>query len=136
MNGVMSGTLFCPGPPAPASLPHLFSTRLPAPHLQALEKLQFLYLADNLLDSIPGPLPLSLRSLHLQVSGLPKSMAQSTEGSSQIHGTPLGSCGVFSTETLLETRMSQSCPQPQFDFLPFLLFKTAPSPFTSLSHHT
>ncbi|XP_063128367.1 opticin isoform X5 [Rattus norvegicus] len=31
-----------------------------------LEKLQFLYLADNLLDSIPGPLPLSLRSLHLQ----------------------------------------------------------------------
>ncbi|XP_052056026.1 opticin isoform X2 [Apodemus sylvaticus] len=32
----------------------------------ALEKLQFLYLADNLLDSIPGPLPLSLRSLHLQ----------------------------------------------------------------------
>ncbi|XP_015995243.2 opticin [Rousettus aegyptiacus] len=33
---------------------------------RALEKLQFLYLADNLLDSIPGPLPLSLRSLHLQ----------------------------------------------------------------------
>ncbi|KAH0520066.1 Opticin [Microtus ochrogaster] len=33
---------------------------------QALEKLQFLYLADNLLESIPGPLPLSLRSLHLQ----------------------------------------------------------------------
>ncbi|KAM6165216.1 opticin [Erethizon dorsatum] len=32
----------------------------------ALEKLQFLYLADNLLDSVPGPLPLSLRSLHLQ----------------------------------------------------------------------
>ncbi|XP_055454162.1 opticin [Psammomys obesus] len=32
----------------------------------ALEKLQFLYLADNSLDSIPGPLPLSLRSLHLQ----------------------------------------------------------------------
>ncbi|KAL6083185.1 hypothetical protein STEG23_018445 [Scotinomys teguina] len=32
----------------------------------ALEKLQFLYLADNLLDSIPGPLPPSLRSLHLQ----------------------------------------------------------------------
>ncbi|XP_051003408.1 LOW QUALITY PROTEIN: opticin [Acomys russatus] len=32
----------------------------------ALEKLQFLSLADNLLDSIPGPLPLSLRSLHLQ----------------------------------------------------------------------
>uniref|UniRef100_A0A8C5KTQ2 Opticin n=1 Tax=Jaculus jaculus TaxID=51337 RepID=A0A8C5KTQ2_JACJA len=32
----------------------------------ALEKLQFLYLADNLLESIPGPLPLSLRSLHLQ----------------------------------------------------------------------
>nr|XP_020040094.1 opticin isoform X2 [Castor canadensis] len=33
---------------------------------RALEKLQFLYLADNLLDSIPWPLPLSLRSLHLQ----------------------------------------------------------------------
>uniref|UniRef100_A0A452TGB1 Opticin n=1 Tax=Ursus maritimus TaxID=29073 RepID=A0A452TGB1_URSMA len=33
---------------------------------RALEKLQFLYLADNLLDSIPGPLPASLRSLHLQ----------------------------------------------------------------------
>ncbi|XP_006922942.1 opticin [Pteropus alecto] len=33
---------------------------------RALEKLQFLYLADNLLDFIPGPLPLSLRSLHLQ----------------------------------------------------------------------
>ncbi|XP_039083374.1 opticin [Hyaena hyaena] len=33
---------------------------------RALEKLQFLYLADNLLDSIPGPLPPSLRSLHLQ----------------------------------------------------------------------
>ncbi|XP_006218548.1 opticin [Vicugna pacos] len=33
---------------------------------RALEKLQFLYLADNLLDSIPRPLPLSLRSLHLQ----------------------------------------------------------------------
>ncbi|XP_048213371.1 opticin [Perognathus longimembris pacificus] len=32
----------------------------------ALERLQFLYLADNLLDAIPGPLPLSLRSLHLQ----------------------------------------------------------------------
>ncbi|XP_004425209.1 PREDICTED: opticin [Ceratotherium simum simum] len=33
---------------------------------RALEKLQFLYLADNLLESIPGPLPLSLRALHLQ----------------------------------------------------------------------
>ncbi|XP_058130973.1 opticin isoform X2 [Dasypus novemcinctus] len=33
---------------------------------RALEKLQFLYLADNQLDSIPTPLPLSLRSLHLQ----------------------------------------------------------------------
>uniref|UniRef100_A0A8C5ZJR6 Opticin n=1 Tax=Marmota marmota marmota TaxID=9994 RepID=A0A8C5ZJR6_MARMA len=33
---------------------------------RALEKLQFLYLADNRLDSIPWPLPLSLRSLHLQ----------------------------------------------------------------------
>uniref|UniRef100_G1L1I2 Opticin n=1 Tax=Ailuropoda melanoleuca TaxID=9646 RepID=G1L1I2_AILME len=33
---------------------------------RALEKLQSLYLADNLLDSIPGPLPASLRSLHLQ----------------------------------------------------------------------
>uniref|UniRef100_A0A8C2YQZ0 Opticin n=1 Tax=Chinchilla lanigera TaxID=34839 RepID=A0A8C2YQZ0_CHILA len=32
----------------------------------ALAKLQFLFLADNLLDSVPGPLPLSLRSLHLQ----------------------------------------------------------------------
>lgn len=37
---------------------------------QALEMLQFLSLADNLLDSIPGPLPLSLRSLHLQVRSL------------------------------------------------------------------
>lgn len=106
MNGVMSGTLFCQGPPTP------FLSPLPPLHLQALEKLQFLYLADNLLDSIPGPLPLSLRSLHLQVSGLPRSIAQSTEGSGQIQGTPLGSCGIFSTETLLETRMSQSCPQP------------------------
>ncbi|EPY85830.1 opticin precursor [Camelus ferus] len=33
---------------------------------EAFRKLQFLYLADNLLDSIPRPLPLSLRSLHLQ----------------------------------------------------------------------
>ncbi|XP_078212553.1 opticin isoform X2 [Callithrix jacchus] len=33
---------------------------------RALEKLRFLYLSDNLLDSIPGPFPLSLRSLHLQ----------------------------------------------------------------------
>ncbi|XP_011787196.1 PREDICTED: opticin [Colobus angolensis palliatus] len=33
---------------------------------RAMEKLQFLYLSDNLLDSIPGPLPLSLRSVHLQ----------------------------------------------------------------------
>ncbi|XP_055276085.1 opticin [Moschus berezovskii] len=33
---------------------------------RALEKLQFLYLADNLLDAIPRSLPLSLRSLHLQ----------------------------------------------------------------------
>uniref|UniRef100_A0A673SQV0 Opticin n=1 Tax=Suricata suricatta TaxID=37032 RepID=A0A673SQV0_SURSU len=33
---------------------------------RALERLQFLYMADNLLDSIPGPLPESLRSLHLQ----------------------------------------------------------------------
>ncbi|XP_057584296.1 opticin [Hippopotamus amphibius kiboko] len=33
---------------------------------RALEKLQFLYLANNLLDSIPRSLPLSLRSLHLQ----------------------------------------------------------------------
>ncbi|XP_040841180.1 opticin isoform X2 [Ochotona curzoniae] len=33
---------------------------------KALGKLQFLYLADNLLDSIPGPLPLSLCALHLQ----------------------------------------------------------------------
>nr|XP_014595044.2 opticin isoform X2 [Equus caballus] len=33
---------------------------------KALERLRFLYLADNLLESIPGPLPLSLRSLHLQ----------------------------------------------------------------------
>ncbi|KAM4860590.1 opticin [Thomomys bottae] len=32
----------------------------------ALVRLQFLYLSDNLLDTIPGPLPLSLRSLHLQ----------------------------------------------------------------------
>ncbi|ELW47709.1 opticin [Tupaia chinensis] len=45
--------------------------RLRSPGIQpgafeALEKLQFLYLADNLLDSIPGPFPLSLRSLHLQ----------------------------------------------------------------------
>jgi hypothetical protein len=40
---------------------------------QALEKLQFLYLADNLLDSIPWPLPLSLRSLHLQVRSLSQS---------------------------------------------------------------
>lgn len=43
---------------------------------QALEKLQFLYLADNLLDSIPGPLPLSLRSLHLQVRSLDQTKGQ------------------------------------------------------------
>uniref|UniRef100_A0A8C9P0F6 Opticin n=1 Tax=Spermophilus dauricus TaxID=99837 RepID=A0A8C9P0F6_SPEDA len=33
---------------------------------EAFRKLQFLYLADNQLDSIPWPLPLNLRSLHLQ----------------------------------------------------------------------
>ncbi|XP_037680938.1 opticin [Choloepus didactylus] len=33
---------------------------------RVLEKLRFLSLADNQLDSIPRPLPLSLRSLHLQ----------------------------------------------------------------------
>ncbi|EHB03723.1 Opticin [Heterocephalus glaber] len=33
---------------------------------RALEKLQFLYLVDNLLDSVPGPLALSLCLLHLQ----------------------------------------------------------------------
>uniref|UniRef100_A0A7N5K154 Opticin n=1 Tax=Ailuropoda melanoleuca TaxID=9646 RepID=A0A7N5K154_AILME len=38
---------------------------------RALEKLQSLYLADNLLDSIPGPLPASLRSLHLQKRAAP-----------------------------------------------------------------
>uniref|UniRef100_A0A8C2MXZ1 Opticin n=1 Tax=Cricetulus griseus TaxID=10029 RepID=A0A8C2MXZ1_CRIGR len=43
----------------------------------ALEKLQFLYLADNLLDSIPGPLPLSLRSLHLQ-NNMIKTMERDT----------------------------------------------------------
>nr|XP_012614268.1 opticin [Microcebus murinus] len=32
----------------------------------AMKKLQFLFLADNLLESVPGPFPLSLRSLHLQ----------------------------------------------------------------------
>ena len=48
------------GPTEPTSLPH------PLPPPQALEKLQFLYLADNLLDAIPQSLPLSLRSLHLQ----------------------------------------------------------------------
>lgn len=42
---------------------------------QTLEKLQSLYLANNLLDSVPGPLPLSLRSLHLQVSGSPTARA-------------------------------------------------------------
>lgn len=55
-----------PGPRTSASLPYPLS----AP--QALEKLQFLYLADNLLGSIPGPLPLSLRLLHLQVSHTPR----------------------------------------------------------------
>ena len=54
------------GPTEPTSLPH------PLPPPQALEKLQFLYLADNLLDAIPQSLPLSLRSLHLQVSGFPE----------------------------------------------------------------
>ncbi|XP_012511367.1 PREDICTED: opticin [Propithecus coquereli] len=33
---------------------------------RAMKKLQFLFLADNLLESVPGPFPLSLRSLHLQ----------------------------------------------------------------------
>ncbi|XP_053463029.1 opticin isoform X3 [Nycticebus coucang] len=33
---------------------------------RVMEKLQFLFLADNLLESIPGPFPLSLRLLHLQ----------------------------------------------------------------------
>ena len=61
-----AGHLSLPGPTAPASLP------CPLPPPQGLERLQFLYLADNLLDSIPGPLPPSLRSLHLQVSSLPK----------------------------------------------------------------
>ena len=54
------------GPSEPTSLP------CPLPPPQALEKLQFLYLADNLLDAIPPSLPLSLRSLHLQVSGFPE----------------------------------------------------------------
>ncbi|NXQ55399.1 OPT protein, partial [Anthoscopus minutus] len=34
--------------------------------LQDLKQLQFLHLSDNRLDSIPAPLPESLRSLHLQ----------------------------------------------------------------------
>ncbi|KAM5238945.1 opticin [Ctenodactylus gundi] len=47
-------------------LNRLRSTGIQPEAFRALEKLQFLYLADNLLDSVPGPLPLSLRSLHLQ----------------------------------------------------------------------
>ncbi|KAK2504881.1 hypothetical protein MC885_010139, partial [Smutsia gigantea] len=49
-----------------ARLNRLQSSGIQPEVLRTLEKLQFLYLADNLLDSIPGPLPLSLRSLHLQ----------------------------------------------------------------------
>nr|XP_017203333.1 opticin [Oryctolagus cuniculus]XP_017203334.1 opticin [Oryctolagus cuniculus]XP_051677102.1 opticin [Oryctolagus cuniculus] len=49
-----------------ARLNRLQSSGIQPGAFRALEKLQFLYLADNLLDSVPGPLPLSLRSLHLQ----------------------------------------------------------------------
>lgn len=61
MNGVTLGAHPC-----------RVQEHLPLSPPQALEKLQFLYLADNLLGSIPGPLPLSLRSLHLQVSRTPR----------------------------------------------------------------
>ncbi|XP_060034605.1 opticin [Erinaceus europaeus] len=44
----------------------LQSSGIQAGAFQELEELQFLYLADNLLESIPGPLPLSLRVLYLQ----------------------------------------------------------------------
>lgn len=57
------------------------------PPAQALGKLQFLYLADNLLDSIPGPLPLSLCALHLQV----RSPTQSWETGSYCP-SPISSC--------------------------------------------
>ncbi|KAI5169083.1 Opticin [Manis pentadactyla] len=49
-----------------ARLNRLQSSGLQPEVLRTLEKLQSLYLANNLLDSVPWPLPLSLRSLHLQ----------------------------------------------------------------------
>ncbi|XP_037593255.1 opticin [Cebus imitator] len=49
-----------------ARLNRLRSSGIQPAAFRALGKLRFLYLSDNLLDSIPGPFPLSLRSLHLQ----------------------------------------------------------------------
>ncbi|KFO24381.1 Opticin [Fukomys damarensis] len=58
--------------PALCHLPHPYpqhsQVSLPHPCSGALEKLRFLYLADILLDSIPGPRPLTLCLLHLQWS--------------------------------------------------------------------
>ncbi|KAM6311093.1 opticin [Podargus strigoides] len=49
-----------------ARLNRIPSTGLRPEAFRDLKQLQFLHLSDNQLDHIPGPLPKSLRSLHLQ----------------------------------------------------------------------
>ncbi|NWY03902.1 OPT protein, partial [Nothoprocta ornata] len=50
-----------------------------------LTQLQFLHLSDNKLDSIPAPLPQSLRSLHLQNNNI-RSLQEDTFCDSRHHG--------------------------------------------------
>ncbi|NWI16292.1 OPT protein, partial [Crypturellus soui] len=51
-----------------------------------LTQLQFLHLSDNKLDSIPAPLPQSLRSLHLQQNNNIRSLREDTFCDSRDHG--------------------------------------------------
>ncbi|NWJ09718.1 OPT protein, partial [Crypturellus undulatus] len=51
-----------------------------------LTQLQFLHLSDNELDSIPVPLPQSLRSLHLQQNNNIRSLREDTFCDSRDHG--------------------------------------------------
>lgn len=112
------------GPTEPTGLPRPLSPP------QALEKLQFLYLADNLLDAIPWPLPLSLRSLHLQVSGFPRTgVLDGTEGGGQTAGSALqqwwGSVTESSASRVGTFHSDHCLPTPSHSF-PFLPFKTLP----------